>query len=349
MKSERRHELQHNLLLDWLKNSSETIKPYTNAIIGVLVLALVAFFAWSWWSKQSAADKAAGWTAFFDARTTDKPSDLQDVAERYAGDTVAHWSQTVAADMNLATGCQELFQNKALANQHLQEARDGYMTVLDQTSNPELRQRATYGLGQSYEAMAGTRQSQGELESAIEQYKKLVAEWPNSVYAYLAQQRLKALERDETKEFYDAFAKYEPPGQRGATGERPIFDPGSLGEPAPSSSLTPPPSPPPPSPADQNTAPVEGGQAAMAPDASSQPDETTPPPAEPAGPALEGTQPAESPAPAEGDAAPMTEAPAENKDPAKVDAPPAAEPVESPAQGAAPAETATPSEGAPQP
>lgn len=349
MKSERRHELQHNLLLDWLKNSSETIKPYTNAIIGVLVLALVAFFAWSWWSKQSAADKAAGWTAFFDARTTDKPSDLQDVAERYAGDTVAHWSQTVAADMNLATGCQELFQNKALANQHLQEARDGYMTVLDQTSNPELRQRATYGLGQSYEAMAGTRQSQGELESAIEQYKKLVDEWPNSVYAYLAQQRLKALERDETKEFYDAFAKYEPPGQRGATGERPIFDPGSLGEPAPSSSLTPPPSPPPPSPADQNTAPVEGGQASMAPDASSQPDETTLPPTEPAGPALEGTQPAETPAPAESDAAPMTEAPAENNDPAKVDAPPAAEPAESPAQGETPAETATPSEGAPQP
>lgn len=336
MKSERRHELQHNLLLDWLKNSSETIKPYTNAIIGVLVLAMVAFFAWSWWSKQSAADKAAGWTAFFDARTTDKPSDLQDVAERYAGSPVAHWSQTVAADMNLATGCQELFQNKALANQHLQEARDAYMTVLDQTRNPELRQRATYGLGQSYEAMAGTRQSQGELESAIGQYKKLVDEWPNSVYAYLAQQRLKALERNETKEFYDAFAKYEPPGQRGATGERPIFDPGSLGEPAPSSSLTPPSSPPPPSPADQDTTAVEGGAAETVPDGSSQPGETTPPSAESAGPALELTPPAESPAPAEGDAAPMTETPA-------------AEPAETPAQGEPPAETANTSEEAPQP
>ncbi len=349
MKSERRHELQHNLLLDWLKDSSETIKPYTNAIIGVLVLALVAFFAWSWWSKQSAADKAAGWTAFFDARTTDKPSDLQDVAERYAGSPVAHWSQAVAADINLATGCDELFQNKALANQHLQEARDGYMTVLDQTRNPELRQRATFGLGQSYEAMAGTRQSQGELESAIEQYKKLVDEWPNTVYAHLARQRLKALERNETKEFYDAFAKYEPPGQRGATGERPIFDPGSLGEPAPSSSLTPPPSPPPPSPADQDTAPVEAGAAETVPDGSPQPAEAAPPSAEPAGPALEGTQPAASPAPAEGDAASMTEAQAENNDPAKVDAPSAAEPAETPPQGEAPAETVTPSDEAPQP
>lgn len=349
MKSERRHELQHNLLLDWLKDSSETIKPYANAIIGVLVLALVAFFAWSWWSKQSAADKAAGWTAFFDARTSGKPSDLQDVAERYAGSPAAHWSQTVAADMNLETGCQELFQNKALANQHLQEARDGYLTVLDQTRNSELRQRATYGLGQSYEAMAGTRQSQGELESAIEQYKKLVDEWPNSVYAHMARQRLKALERDETKEFYDAFAKYEPPGQRGATGERPIFDPGALSEPAPSSSLTPPPSPPPPSPADQDTAPVEPGAAEAAPEASSQPEGGTPPSAEPAEPALEGPQPAESPAPAEGDAAAMTEAPAENGAPAEVDAPPAAEPAETPPQGEAPAETATPSEEAPQP
>lgn len=97
-----------------------------------------------------------------------------------------------------------------------------------------LHERATFGLGRAYEALAGTRQSQGELDKAMESYEAVVAKWPNGAYREMAERRLEALRQEETKSLYDKFAQFEPkpaqPDVPGLPGGRPPFDLDSLPE-----------------------------------------------------------------------------------------------------------------------
>jgi tetratricopeptide (TPR) repeat protein len=138
------------------------------------------------------------------------PKELDVVAQQYRGREVGQWAAVLAGDMHLEAGCNELFQNKANAVEDLRKAVESYLLALESASSSPLRERATFGLARAYEALAGTRQSQGELSKAIEQYRKVVQDWPDGTYAVIAQRRLMDLEKPSTKAFYDQFAKYEP-------------------------------------------------------------------------------------------------------------------------------------------
>ncbi len=46
MKAERRHELQHNELADWLAATAERLRPYSRAILGVTIAAVVLLLAY---------------------------------------------------------------------------------------------------------------------------------------------------------------------------------------------------------------------------------------------------------------------------------------------------------------
>ena len=61
MKSERRHELQHDALLDWLVQTHTKIKPHLNVIFLGLIVVLVSMLAYTWMSRQSAAKEASAW------------------------------------------------------------------------------------------------------------------------------------------------------------------------------------------------------------------------------------------------------------------------------------------------
>lgn len=71
MKTERRHELQTNVLADWLGRQIEAIRPYTNIIIGVAVVLLVVIGVYSIWSAWSRSAAAQAWTEYFDVTLTD--------------------------------------------------------------------------------------------------------------------------------------------------------------------------------------------------------------------------------------------------------------------------------------
>ena len=52
MKSERRHELQHNVLADWLAKSAETIKPYQNMVFWAVAVGAGGSGGYAWWSRS---------------------------------------------------------------------------------------------------------------------------------------------------------------------------------------------------------------------------------------------------------------------------------------------------------
>jgi len=227
MKSDRRHELEQNELAQWLADWGERIKPYQNYILGGVVLIAAAFVAYSIWARSERQRNVAAWEQYYSALDTRSPGEMEDLIEAYPGTPTANWAAAVAADLRLANACNLLFSDKASANQNLREAVDLYLTVLDESDDPELRERATFGLARAYEA-------QTNLDKAAEHYETVIDRWPQGAYAVVARDRLLALEKKSVRELYDKFANWEPRAefddQRQLSDSAPVFDLDALPE-----------------------------------------------------------------------------------------------------------------------
>lgn len=225
MKSERRHELEHNLLADWLADTLAKIKPYQNAILGGVVLVAALLVVVSVWRNMAQRQTAAAWEEYFHALQMGGPLDLEEVVGRHAGSRVAHWAAVAAADQRLASGCNSLFTDKPSAMQELRKAIDLYLPVLEQSRETSLVERATFGLARAYEA-------QIDLEKAIPRYKEVVDRWADGPYAVVAKSRLTALDQRSVRELADKFAQWEPkpptPDVPDFPASRPEFDLDSL-------------------------------------------------------------------------------------------------------------------------
>ena len=212
MKRERRHELHTNALAQWLADTIEAIKPHANTIVLVVCAAALVFAGVSWWRWYSASASQQTWDAL--ARAINSPSAagaLDDLVEKYPGSEAARWAAVLAADSYLRDGCDQVLTSKEIANQQLQKAVDHYVTVLeDKRLDPALQERATFGLARAYEALSGTRRSEGELDKAAALYDQLLNEWPQGAYAKMAARRAAELKRTDVRKFYDQLAQYDP-------------------------------------------------------------------------------------------------------------------------------------------
>ncbi len=203
MKSERRHELEHNALADWLADALEKIRPYQNAILGGLVLVVGLVVAVTLWRNMAHQQATVAWEDYFQTLQTGQPGDLEDAADRHPGSEAAQWADTAAADLRLASGCNLLFSDKPSALFELRKAVDLYLSVLQQTDERTLLERATFGLARAYEA-------QIDLEKAEQRYEEVVERWPDGPFGDVAKERLAALGQRSVRELADRFAKWEP-------------------------------------------------------------------------------------------------------------------------------------------
>ena len=224
MKSERRHELQHNVLADWLASWFEVLKPYQNMIFAAATLLIVLVAAYAWWSRDMAERTTAAWDELNTAIDSGNPTLMTKVKDDRPGTTVADMAAVVEGDEHLAAGCDQLFVNKATAQQELAKAIELYSLVREHCQLPSLHERATYGLARAKEAK-GDAEGLGQ---ALQFYEE-VAKLPNGAYVAAARQRADDLKRTATKQLYDRFALFDPkpafsPGQ----GDKPSMDMNSL-------------------------------------------------------------------------------------------------------------------------
>jgi tetratricopeptide (TPR) repeat protein len=221
MKSERRHELERNQLLLWLMETSEQIKPYTNHILGAIVVVLLAVLAATYWSRHQAGQSSVAWDEYFVALNSMDRTAMENVTQKYRGTIAGQWGLVTLGDMQLDSGCNLLFTNKTSANLELRKAVENYQAALAQANIPALLERATYGL-------ARAREAQGDLEQAVKTYGGLVEKWPKGTYYEMAQERIADLKSNSTRGFYDKFAKYDPKpalaNEPGTPGKKPAFD-----------------------------------------------------------------------------------------------------------------------------
>jgi hypothetical protein len=214
MKSERRHELQHNELAEWLFKTGEQLKPYQNLILAGVAAFVVAVAIYSWWSRNSATKAAEAWTALNRSIEAGNPDMLGNVADENGNNMVGQMANTVLGDWRLATGCQQRFKSMAISQKELSSAVEAYSKVLQHSRDQTLLERATYG-------MARTKETQGQLEDAAKYYKEVAEKWPEGAFAAAAKQRREDFKRLDTKLMFGDLRKYEP---------KPAFEePGTLG------------------------------------------------------------------------------------------------------------------------
>ncbi len=210
MKSERRHELQHNELATWIIKSAQAVQPYQNLILPFVVITAVAIAGYMWWSRNNASQTAQAWKELnqgFVLCTSARGGSLellQKVADEHPDTEVGYTADILMADLRLASGCQQLFTNKPIGEQELSRAIELYETALKQNQSPMLLERATFG-------MARAKESKGDLDTAQRYYHDIVENWPRGAYSEVARQRLADLKRPEIKQMYDDFAKYVKP------------------------------------------------------------------------------------------------------------------------------------------
>jgi tetratricopeptide (TPR) repeat protein len=218
MKTERRHELQQNALADVLTDWIEAVKPYSTAILGGVIAALVLVGVAVYLSQQTQQQQEVAWdqvlvspetssTATDEDRQRLERDRLLTVAEQFGDSPAGLYARLMAANIQLNSGIDHLFEDKAKGTDELRQAIKNYTSVLESADEPLLTQQATLGLARAHESL-------NELQQAREHYQKAVEQ--KGIYSQIAEARLKDLDRNPTKDFYDWFAQQQPRPQSGS-------------------------------------------------------------------------------------------------------------------------------------
>lgn len=218
MKTERRHELETNVLAQQLGRSIDNVRPYSSTITLVLVVGVVVVLAVLYITRQSARSAAEAWTNYYHATADGTDVDLlEQTVKEHPNTPVSDWAQLAIADYSLNRGTALLLRDKSGAKTQLTEAAEQYRELSTNARVDEVRQRALFNLGLAYESL-------GQTDEAVEAYESV-----EGVLAEVAKTRAEAAKKNEVKDFYDWFVKAEPatpflPEHGLAPGERPAFD-----------------------------------------------------------------------------------------------------------------------------
>jgi len=211
MKAERRHELQHNALADWLGGVVEQAKPHAGVIVGVIAAVVLAVVAYAYFSNSAPTRRGPAWDAYF--RATDiegfeqRVKELNRVAEENPGTPVGLWAQLTVGDSRLLEGTNKSFKQRLAGEEELSKAIDHYENVaqaavkLSPAQGEELHRRALWGLAQTHESLA-------EPEIAIEEYEDIAKRWPDSAFGKAAAARAKKLSGMQA--WFEWYASVDP-------------------------------------------------------------------------------------------------------------------------------------------
>jgi hypothetical protein len=226
MKSEHRHELQTNDLSKWTDKTVQVLEIYSNQILWTICGILLVSAGIIYWVRSSRAAESSAWTDFASSRATE---DLDLISNQHPGTRAAEWATLEKAEGYLASGVRDMFKDREKANTDLKKSRSAFESLTSRSSLPaELRVRALFGQAQCEESM-----SDGELDPVIRQYEKIASDYPQTVYADLAKQRVEDLKASGAQGFYAWFHAQNPkpsaapkPDDKGTQDEMPNFDEG---------------------------------------------------------------------------------------------------------------------------
>ena len=203
MKAERRHELKHNELSDWLGERMETLKPHaTGILLGIGLLAAIVLGSVWYFSGESAAASRA-WSQYFQAFSEREPQKvLQNLAEEQSGSKAAWWAVIAVGDMNLSEGAALLFTDRTEARKRLEAAREAYKKV-ELSDDPMLKTRARLGLAKVNESLCQPKE-------ALKYYEMVATSEKDSAIGKAAAADARRMKDQREVDFLDWFAAQTP-------------------------------------------------------------------------------------------------------------------------------------------
>lgn len=217
MNGDRRHELEANDLAESTVAIVDWVRPYLRTIALAIGAVAVGIGAWTVVSSQQATSSAQSWDACMAALSEGNPERLTDVIRRYPGTAAAQWSQLMMADAAIGEGTQLLFIDRERARQRLDSAVGIYSGLLAERPRGLIAERGVFGL-------AKARESLGQLEEARRGYEAVVSEYPESAVRGIAENRIAALSRESTRQWYDWFDGWKPAPAKPAEPASPAAD-----------------------------------------------------------------------------------------------------------------------------
>ena len=201
MKSDHRHELKTNELGRLLDHAKPFFDRYSNyLLIGLAVAVVIVAVAVFRWSSTSSGELA--WAGILKAENAEH---YATVADDYPKSQAAGWARLREAESHLNNGIHLAFSDRDGAISDLKKSQEEFKQLVDNASLPvEIRVRAQFGLARMLEVL-----SDGTNEDAIAAYNK-VRKLEDPVYTMLADQRITALGKADSKEFYAWFHKQNP-------------------------------------------------------------------------------------------------------------------------------------------
>ena len=141
MKAERRHELQHNELADWVAEVVERLKPYSRAIAGVAVAAAVLLTAYVVLSSRAERKQSTAWTDYYAAIQAPQDSieaELESVSRRPRQRARGTLGRSCAGRPQAPEKASIRFKDKAAAEKKLKSAISHYEAVIPNADDPLL-------------------------------------------------------------------------------------------------------------------------------------------------------------------------------------------------------------------
>jgi hypothetical protein len=215
MKSERRHELRHNELSDWLGEHLASYQPHATAILLGAVALFAAIIGSIWYFGSEDTAGAQRWSRYFSAVNQREPMKvLEKLASEKTGNKADLWALQGLGDMQLSQGAAMLHTDRAEAQKLLQQAEASYKQV-EKANDPMLRGRALLGLAKTYESL-------NKVEEARKYYELAAEASTSKAIKEAAAADAKRLKDSRQVAFLDWFSKQTPkrpaplPGMGGA-------------------------------------------------------------------------------------------------------------------------------------
>ena len=219
--NQKKQQLQHNELADWLELKVEELKPYMPFILGGIAVIVVAVGGFLYWQNGRNQKVSDAWIAYSnaadEARYNSSTDPLADVAKDYPGTTAALWSLQMAADVKLKDGLTSLYDQRSEGQGSIEEALGNYTEVVKATpSGSMLNNHAVLGQAIAYEALGMMPEALSGYKALVDESPKSEAGDPTSPIGKLAQKylnRLDGFSGDRASDFYESFVAYTPPTQ----------------------------------------------------------------------------------------------------------------------------------------
>jgi hypothetical protein len=167
-------------------------------IIGVAFFASCGIY---WWRTHTAWETHA--LGLYTMAQV--PEDYAEIVAEYPGTRAASWASLREANGYLESALKDSFSNREKSDTDLEKAKK-LLDSLKSVSGPkEFKEQVMFASARSLE-MA----SDGKMDPAISVYEKLLKEYPDSHFKREAEERIHALQRADTHEFYAFFSKQHP-------------------------------------------------------------------------------------------------------------------------------------------